>query len=42
LPGGGVDYRTLFLWPTGMALFGAVLLALCFRPPAAAAPDAGT
>jgi hypothetical protein len=36
----GVDYRALFLWPAGMALCGAVLLALCFRPPARAADQA--
>ncbi|MCB1275649.1 MFS transporter [Prosthecobacter sp.] len=30
---GVVDYRSLFLWPTGMALAGIVLLALFFRPP---------
>jgi MFS family permease len=29
----GVDYRTLFLVPTGMAFGAAVLLALFFRPP---------
>ena len=28
-----VDYRTLFLYPTGFALFGIVLLALFFKPP---------
>lgn len=28
-----VDYRTLFLWPTGLALAGAVLLAIAFWPP---------
>ena len=30
---GAVDYRTLFLVPTGMALAAALLLALFFRPP---------
>jgi nucleoside transporter len=30
---GAVDYRTLFLVPTGMALFAVVLLGLFFRPP---------
>jgi len=30
-----VDYRTLFLIPTGLALLGVVLLALFFRPPTA-------
>jgi hypothetical protein len=28
-----VDYKQLFLVPTGMALAGIVLLALFFRPP---------
>lgn len=32
--GGATDYRTLFLVPTGMALLGALVLALGFRPPA--------
>lgn len=32
-PEHGVDYRTLFLVPTGMALGAAILLALFFRPP---------
>jgi hypothetical protein len=39
-----VDYRSLFLVPVGMALSGALLLALLFRPPAvapAAVPAAG-
>jgi nucleoside transporter len=41
-----VDYRTLFLVPTGMALGAAMLLAFAFRPPAqapevAAEPAAG-
>jgi nucleoside transporter len=31
--GGAVDYRTLFLVPTGMALVAVVLLGLFFRPP---------
>ncbi|MFO1482519.1 MAG: nucleoside permease [Verrucomicrobiaceae bacterium] len=31
--GGVVDYKSLFLVPTGMALAGIVLLALFFRPP---------
>jgi nucleoside transporter len=30
---GVVDYKTLFLIPTGLALFGIVLLALFFKPP---------
>ncbi|MEO6597816.1 MAG: MFS transporter [Planctomycetota bacterium] len=30
---GVVDYRALFLWPTGMALGAAVLLAVAFHPP---------
>jgi MFS family permease len=30
-----VDYRTLFLVPSGMALLGALLLAFAFRPPEA-------
>lgn len=30
---GAVDYRTLFLWPTGMALVAAILLAVFFNPP---------
>jgi hypothetical protein len=30
---GVVDYRQLFMVPTGMALAGIVLLALFFRPP---------
>lgn len=30
---GAVDYHTLFLWPTGMALVGALLLAVAFWPP---------
>jgi hypothetical protein len=34
---GGTDFRTLFLVPTFMALAGAVILALFFRPPATAA-----
>jgi nucleoside transporter len=32
--GGTVDYRSLFLVPTGMAFAAALLLALFFRPPA--------
>lgn len=31
--GGQVDYRTLFMVPTGLALLGALLLAFLFRPP---------
>ena len=31
--GGAVDYQTLFLVPTGMALAAVLLLALSFRPP---------
>ena len=31
--GGMVDYRTLFMVPTGMALVAVLLLALFFRPP---------
>jgi MFS family permease len=30
---GAVDYRTLFLVPTGMALVAVVILGLMFRPP---------
>jgi MFS family permease len=30
---GVTDYRSLFLWPTGLALVAAILLALFFRPP---------
>jgi len=30
---GAVDYQTLFLVPTGMALVAVLLLALLFRPP---------
>jgi nucleoside transporter len=30
---GVVDYKSLFLVPTGMALVGAVILAVAFRPP---------
>lgn len=30
---GEVDYKALFLWPTGLALAGIVLLVLFFRPP---------
>lgn len=40
---GKVDYQALFLWPTGMALGAAVLLALMFHPPkveAASGPGA--
>ncbi|HEX7943912.1 MAG TPA: MFS transporter [Phenylobacterium sp.] len=40
-PGGVVDYQTLFLVPTGMALVAMLLLALLFRPPTRA-PDAVT
>jgi nucleoside transporter len=36
---GSVDYQTLFLVPTGMALVAVLLLALFFRPPTAA-PEA--
>lgn len=36
---GTVDYRTLFLWPTGMALGAALLLAVAFHPPHTAEPD---
>jgi nucleoside transporter len=31
--GGVVDYKSLFLVPTGMAIVAAILLALLFRPP---------
>ena len=31
--GGVVDYQSLFLVPTGMALAAVLLLALFFRPP---------
>ncbi len=37
---GVVDYRTLFLVPTGMALVAAVLLAIFFRPPKSIAAGA--
>ncbi|MBM4061510.1 MAG: MFS transporter, partial [Planctomycetes bacterium] len=37
-----VDYQSLFLWPTGMALVAAVLLAVAFRPPQAASGNAAT
>jgi hypothetical protein len=30
---GAIDYRTLFLVPTGLSLVAAVMLALFFRPP---------
>ena len=30
---GSVDYKSLFLWPTGLALGAAVLLAVAFWPP---------
>ncbi len=33
------DYQTLFLVPTGMALVGAVLLGLFFRPPPTGATE---
>ncbi|MCR9245774.1 MAG: MFS transporter [bacterium] len=33
-----VDYETLFLWPTGMAIGAGVLLALLFHPPKVDAP----
>ncbi|HEX5052665.1 MAG TPA: MFS transporter [Planctomycetota bacterium] len=36
---GVVDYRSLFQWPTGMALVAAVGLAVAFDPPAASAAD---
>lgn len=36
---GTVDYRTLFLWPTGMALGAALLLAVAFHPPHAAGQE---
>ena len=32
-PGGAVDYRTLFMVPTGMALAAVLALVLFFRPP---------
>jgi nucleoside transporter len=38
---GAVDYQSLFLVPTGMALVAVLLLALLFRPPTRA-PDAVT
>ena len=38
-PEGAVDYQTLFLVPTGMALAAVLLLALFFRPPTRA-PEA--
>ena len=34
-PDGTVDYDSLFLWPAGMALGAALLLAVAFDPPAA-------
>jgi MFS family permease len=34
-----VDYKTLFLIPTGMAAVGALILALFFHPPKEIAPD---
>ncbi|MBL8724254.1 MAG: MFS transporter [Planctomycetes bacterium] len=36
-----VDYQSLFLWPSGMALAAAVVLALCFHPPQQAAGRVG-
>jgi MFS family permease len=39
--GGAVDYRSLFLVPTGMALVAAVLLALFFKPPKDATQEIG-
>ncbi|HEU4754216.1 MAG TPA: nucleoside permease [Armatimonadota bacterium] len=36
---GVVNYTSLFLWPTCMALAGAVILALFFNPPAAKEPE---
>jgi len=38
---GKVDYQALFLWPTGLALGAAVLLALMFHPPKVEAADPG-
>lgn len=38
---GKIDYRSLFLWPTGMALGAAVLLAVAFHPPEREARGAG-
>ncbi len=40
---GSVDYRSLFLWPTGLALGAAMLLLIAFWPPKqlAAPADAG-
>ena len=32
LADGGVDYRTLFLWPAGIAMVAALALFLFFRP----------
>jgi nucleoside transporter len=32
-PDGSVDYKSLFLWPTGLALGAAVLLLIAFWPP---------
>ena len=37
-----VDYRTLFLVPTGMALGAAILLGLFFRPPTEIKASGGT
>jgi nucleoside transporter len=35
----GVDFSRMFLIPAGAALAAAVILAVCFHPPAKAAPD---
>lgn len=37
-----VDYRTLFLVPSGIALLGALLLAFAFRPPSTRPATTGT
>jgi MFS family permease len=37
---GVVDWQKLFLIPTGLALLGIVLLAVCFRPPTRKQPHA--
>ena len=37
----GVDYRSLFLVPTGLALLGILMLALFFKPPTRGPEDVG-
>ena len=36
---GVVDFKSLFLLPCGAAIFAAVVLAVCFRPPRTKAPE---